>query len=98
MIRVEDIVEAIGKDLNTTLVLHKSVETHPRFKVYKVYSYGLYAIEDDKIMLLSFKVNKNSATDNMIEAWDDCDKQFVGYIVSWLSSDIYKKLKNDRSK
>ena len=90
MIRVEDIVEAIGKDLNTTLVLHKSVETHPRFKVYKVYSYGLYAIEDDKIMLLSFKVNTNSAT--------DCDRQFVSYIVSWLSSDIYKKLKNDRSK
>ena len=98
MIRVEDIVEAIGKDLNTTLVLHKSVETHSKFKVYKVYSYGLYAIEDDKIMLLSFKVNKNSSTDNMIEAWDDCDRQFVSYIVSWLSSDIYKKLKNDRSK
>lgn len=51
MIRVEDIVEAIGKDLNTTLVLHKSVEIHPRFKV-----------------------NKNSSTDNMAEAWDDCDK------------------------
>ena len=98
MIRVEDIVEAIGKDLNTTLVLHKSVEIHSRFKVYKVYSYGLYAIEDGKIMLLSFKVNKNSSTDNMAEAWDDCDRQFVSYIVSWLSSDIYKKLKNDRSK
>ena len=54
--------------------------------------------EDDKIMLLSFKVNKNSSTDNMAEAWDDCDKQFISYIVSWLSSDIYKKLKNDRSK
>ena len=67
-------------------------------KVYKIYSYGLYAIEDDKIMLLSFKVNKNSSTDNMAEAWDDCDKQFISYIVSWLSSDIYKKLKNDRSK
>ena len=49
-------------------------------------------------MLLSFKVNKNSSTDNMAEAWDDCDRQFVSYIVSWLSSDIYKKLKNDRSK
>lgn len=98
MIRVEDIIEAIGKDLNTTLVLHKSVEIHSKFKVYKVYSYGLYAIEDDKIMLLSFKVNKNSSTDNMIEAWNDCDKQFISYIVSWLSSDIYKKLKNDRSK
>ena len=82
MIRVEDIVEAIGKDLNTTLVLHKSVEIHPRFKVYKVYSYGLYAIEDDKIMLLSFKVNKNSSTDNMTEAWDDCDKQFVKRLIS----------------
>lgn len=94
MIRVEDIVEAIGKNLNTTLVLHKSVETHPRFKVYKVYSYGLYAIEDDKIMLLSFKVNKNSSTDNMAEAWNDCDRQFVSYIVSWLSSDIYIYIRN----
>lgn len=95
---LEDIVEAIGKDLGATLVLHKSVTTHSVLKAYKVFSYGLYAIEDNNIMLLSFKANKNLATENISEAKNDCDKQFINYLVSWLTSDIYRKLKDDRSK
>lgn len=95
---LEDIIEAIGKDLGSTLVLHKSVKTHPTIKAYKVFYYGLYAIEEDKIMLLSFKVNKNLAIENMSEAKDDCDKQFISYLVRWLTSDVYRRLKNDRSK
>lgn len=95
---LEDVIEAIEKDLGSTLVLHKSIKTHPTIKAYKVFSYGLYAIEGNNIMLLSFKVSKNLAIEGISEAKDDCDKQFISYLVSWLTSDIYRRLKNDRSK
>ncbi len=97
MIRVEDIVEAIGKSLNKTLVLHKSIRTHQTFKVYKIYTYSLYDISNDKTELLTLEISKNLSIDRQEEAWDDCDKSFVDALINWLSSDEYRRMKDDRS-
>lgn len=98
MIKVEDIVEAIGKNLNKTLVLHKSIRTHPTFKVYKIYTYVLYDISKSKIELLTLEVSKNLSIERLEEAWNDCDRRFIDALVSWVSSDEYRRIKDDRSK
>lgn len=97
MIRVEDIVEAIGKNLNKTLVLHKSIRTHPTFKVYKIYTYVLYDISKEKIKLLTLETSKNLSIEKLEEAWNDCDRSFVETLINWLSSDEYRRMKDDRS-
>lgn len=95
---IEDIIKAIEKNLGITLVLHKSMKTHSVLKAYKIFSYNLYAIEDNKTLLLSLVINKNLATETIAEAKEDSDKQFIHHLVEWLTSDDYRKLKNDRSK
>lgn len=97
MIRVEDVVEAIGKDLNKTLVLHKSIRTHPTFKVYKIYTYSLYDISKDKTELLTLEISKNLSIERIEETWNDCDKRFIDALINWLSSDEYRRMKDDRS-
>lgn len=97
MIRVEDVVEAIGKNLNKTLVLHKSIRTHPTFKVYKIYTYSLYDISKDKTKLLTLEISKNLSIERLEEAWSDCDKRFIDALINWLSSDEYRRMKDDRS-
>ena len=94
MIRVEDIVESIGKSLNKTLVLHKSIRTH---QTYKIYTYSLYDISNDKTKLLTLEISKNLSIERLEEAWDDCDKSFVDTLINWLSSDEYRRMKDDRS-
>lgn len=97
MIRVEDIVEAIGKNLNKTLVLHKSIRTHPTFKVYKIYTYSLYDISKDKIKLLTLEISKNLSIERLGEAWNNCDKKFVDTLINWLSSNEYRRMRDDRN-
>lgn len=98
MIKVEDIVEAVGKNLNRTLVLHKSIRTHPTFKVYKIYTYVLYDVSKDKTRLLTLETNKNLSIERLEEAWNDCDRRFIDALISWMSSDEYRRIKDDGSK
>lgn len=97
MIRVEDIVEAIGKNLNKTLVLYKSIRTHPTFKVYKIYTYVLYDISKEKTKLLTLEISKNLSIEELEEVWNDCDRDFIEALINWLSSDEYRRMKDDKS-
>lgn len=93
---IDDIIEAINKVSKTTLVLHRSVTIHPKFKIYKVYSYKLYSIEDsNKQLLLEWNTTKNTYNEGISKCWNDADKEYLSILVNWLSSDKYKELKND---
>lgn len=97
MIKIEDIIEAISKDLNTTLVLHRSIERHRIFEIYKIYSYVVYNVVTNE-RLLTFQISERLHTDNVEENWNIHDKQFIETLINWISSNTYKQLKNDRVK
>lgn len=92
---INDIIEAINKVSKTTLILHRSMTVHPKFKIYKVYSYNLYRVDNDKQLLLEWSVAKNTSSDTIGKCWDEADKEYLSILVNWLSSDKYKELKND---
>jgi hypothetical protein len=92
---INDIIEAINKVSKTTLILHRSMTVHPKFKIYKVYSYNLYRVDTDKQLLLEWSVAKNTSSDTIGKCWDEADKEYLSILVNWLSSDKYKELKND---
>lgn len=98
MIDLYDIIEATGKFVHPsrgTLVLHKSIKAHPKFKVYKKYCYYLYLVNGkEKKQLLSREVTKNSPADNMLDDWKELDKEFLLQFIPWLSSEYYTNLRD----
>lgn len=93
-----DIIEAASKFVHPTrgtLVLHRSVKEHPKFKVYKKYCYYLYLVNGKgKEQLLSFEHTKNSPADDMLKDWKELDKEFLLQLIPWLSSEFYTKLRD----
>lgn len=91
---VEDIIEAINKISCATLVLHRKMTVHPKFKVYKVYSYSLYRVDlPEKQLLLEWSVTRNAPAENIGRVWREADKEYLPILVNWLSSDNYKPMK-----
>ena len=93
-----DIIEAASKYVHPTkgtLVLHKSIKQHPKFKVYKQYCYYLYLIKGkEKEKVLSMEHSKNSPADNILSDWKELDKAFLLQLIPWLSSELYTKLRD----
>ena len=91
---VEDIIDAINKVSTATLVLHKRMTVHPKFKVYKVYSYSLYRVDlPERQLLLEWSTTKNAPAEDIGRAWDEANKEYLSTLVNWLSSDNYKSMK-----
>lgn len=91
---LSDIIDAINKNINATLVLHKKMDTHPKFKVYKIYTYDLYRVDArNKELLLEWKITKNAPSEEIRKAWNEADKEYLAILVDWISSDKYKKIK-----
>lgn len=60
MIYIDDIIDAINSFTKDTLVLHRKMSTHPKFKVYKIYSYELYKVSStSNELLLNWDITKN---------------------------------------
>lgn len=91
---VYDIIEAINSYIKDgTLVLHRSMKVHPRFKVYKTFCYNLYYVDRlSKDLLFSCEETENSPSEDLKTVWDKCDKLFLKKLVKWMSTDNYKKL------
>lgn len=96
MIELYDIVEAASKQLKEgTLVLHKSVKEHTKFKVYKIFSYNLYHINGkNKILKSTLEITKNCPSDEIISVWSKCDIIYLGELIKWISSKEYKDVIN----
>lgn len=89
-----DIVEAASTYLKEgTLVLHRSMKIHPKFKVYKIFCYNLYKVKSkEKILLFSFEETKNTPADNISEVWNECDKIYLRALIKWIAGDEYKSM------
>lgn len=94
MINLEDIITAINNNTNTTLVLQQKMTLHPKFKIYKVFSYSLYRIDTkEKELLLDWSITKNVSMEDITKARIECDKQYLSILVNWLSSEEFRRLK-----
>lgn len=93
---VYDIVEAASSMLKEgTLVLHRSMRAHPKFKVYKVFCYNLYHMTSKGIKLLfSFEETKNTPVDDLLKIWNECDKLYLKRWTEWIMSDKFKAMTN----
>lgn len=93
-----DIIEAASKFVHPTrgtLVLHRSMREHPKFKVYKKYCYYLYLVKGkEKEQLLSWEHTINSPSDSILSDWKELDKEFLLQLIPWLSSEFYTKLRD----
>lgn len=92
-----DIIEAASSLLKEgTLVLHRNMQVHPTFKVYKKFCYDLYKVVDSKKELVfHFEENRNAPADDIIKVWAECDKNYLEWFIKWVSSDEYKAMKKD---
>ena len=91
---IEEIIDAINKVSNATLVLHRRMTVHPKFKVYKVYSYNLYRVDlPNKELVLEWSVTKNAPAEELGKAWNEADKEYLSILVNWLSSEKYKSMR-----
>lgn len=97
MIRLYDIVEAASTWLKEgTLVLHRSMKTHPLFKVYKKFCYYLYkVVGKNKELVFSYEKTVNAPADSIDKVWDECDKLYLEVLISWFASDEYKLMRKD---
>ncbi len=93
---INHIIDVISYSLREgTLVLHKSLETHPKFKVYKTFSYKLYKLDSKgKALLITYNNVVNTSLIKEEDAWRENDDTFLKHIIDWLSSDEFKSMKN----
>lgn len=94
MIELYDIVDAASTYLvEGTLVLHKSMKVHPKFKAYKIFSYDLYYVKDStKSILLSFTKTENAPNDEIDRVWKECNYLFLRDLIKWFAEEEYAKL------
>lgn len=77
------------------LIIHRNMKVHPKFKVYKTFSYSIYLVKNkQKELLLEWETTKN-VSESIMEVWKDSDIEFLPKLIDWLSSESFIKLKNE---
>lgn len=94
---LDDIINAASLLIKEgTLILHRSMKVHPKFRVYKKFLYDLYKVNgNSKELLFSFEEVKNTPSDDIMKIWSECDKVYLGRFIKWVSSDEYRNMKRD---
>lgn len=95
--RVEDIVDIASTDIkNGTLVLHKSIKVHPKFKIYKIFCYDLYFVNGkNKEHIYTHEEVKNITTDDVNKLWSTYDRIFLRWFFRWMIGDEFKAMLKD---
>lgn len=89
-----DIVDAASKlmkDKTKTLVLHRCMKQHPKFKVYKSYEYRLYMVDSgnkEKTLLLEKIFTMNAPAEELLRVWDECDKEYLSVLIQWIANEF----------
>lgn len=94
---IYDIVDTVNEVLNienTSLVLHKNIQMHPKVKVYKIFNYNLYLVGKTTECVLSLSETKNAPSADLNEAWEEMDNAFCKKLLYWLTTDEFKQLQN----
>lgn len=97
MMELNDIVTALSSNLRPgegTLVLHRSMIVHPKFRVCKKFRYDLYLIDRDKNRkcVLTHTEDRSVTADDIERVWEECNKLYLKVILGWVASDGYRKL------
>lgn len=97
MIELYDIIEAANTFIKEgTLVLHRNMKVHSKFKVYKRFCYDLYYIKNsNKTLLFSYEELKNTPNDEIIKVWSECDKSYLRELIKWFTSINFKSMINE---
>lgn len=83
-----DIIEALNDITDNTLVLHRSMRIHPKFKIYKEFYYDLYSIKgSNKTLLFTFKEIRNIPSEGIEDTWKECDKLYLRELLKWIKSE-----------
>lgn len=91
MIDIHDIIEAVSTLLkDKTLILHRNMKEHPKFKVYKVFEYNLYSLNEDKSknLLLAHSFTVNTPSEDIMNTWKKCDKDYLPILFKWVVNNI----------
>lgn len=96
MIELYDIIEAMNTYLsNGTLVLHRNMKVHSKFKAYKIFCYNLYHItKDNKVIVLKCEEVRNAPSDTIKEVWLECDNLYLRKLVKWVSEEFKQLIDN----
>lgn len=92
-----DIIDAASTHLKKgTLILHRSMKVHPRFKVYKIFCYDLYYVKQkEKTLLFSHEEIKNIPVDEIDKIWTNCDRLYLRELTKWFAGEKYKSMLKD---
>lgn len=85
---IVDAASKLIKDKVNTLVLHKSVKQHSKFKVYKIFEYKLYLVNSrnkDKTLILEHSFTRNTPSDDLLNTWIECDKEYLPILIKWFT-------------
>lgn len=97
MISIDDIIGAINLTIDKTkgqFILHRSMKEHPKFKVYKVFTYNLYkVVEGKKELIQSISMTRYAGAEDIMNMWTECDKSYITDLTAILSGDDYKKMR-----
>lgn len=93
-----DIIEAAGKAIGCNLVLHKSMREHPKFKVYKIFIYNLYKVDNEKSLILTVSKVVNAPYDSITKSWEECDRLYLNEFFKWfLDKDAFQQISNSNN-
>lgn len=93
---INDIIEAASIYLKEgTLVLHRSMKLHPKFKIYKRFCYDLYIVKNtESNLIFSFEETRNITFDEIEDTWHNCDKLYLRELIKWIAGNEYKSMIN----
>lgn len=95
MMDLNDIIDILSEKVNGSFILHRSMKQHPKFKVYKIFSYDLYYMNNNKrTLLFNFTETRNAPSEELMNIWYDCDKLYLRGLLDWILSEQYKALCN----
>lgn len=97
MMELNDIIDAANLNIKEgTLILHRSMEVHHRFKVYKEFIYCLYYVVNGNKKILSQHRNIENVPENMMDAaWAHNDILYLRELIRWFASEEYKSMLKD---
>lgn len=85
--KLQDIVDTIGNIKGMNLIIHTTMDVHPKFKIYKIFKYTLYQRVDEQnkqVLYAQFTVSASSADNsNILQTWEKLDKEFIDQLLRW---------------
>lgn len=84
MIELNDILDVINELKGTNLILHRSMLAHPKFKIYKTFTYALHDSNKEPSKIKEVAYNEAVPEDKIIERWYEMDRKYLSELIPML--------------